>query len=61
MFMYHLLQQMEFSLITGFGESMESFKNIEDKNRIGQGMLQGSSSAPLIYKLASDVSLTTYA
>lgn len=54
MFMYNLLQNMEFHLATGFGLSKQSL------SQVGQGMLQGSSSAATIYNVNSDVSLTTY-
>jgi hypothetical protein len=60
MFMYHLLQNMEFYLLTGFGTSDKSFRNNEDPLLPGQGMLQGSSSAAPIYNICTDVSLTTY-
>jgi hypothetical protein len=51
---------MEFHLITGFGSSAMSFHNNEDPTQIGQGMLQGSSSAAPIYNISNDVSLSTY-
>jgi hypothetical protein len=60
MFLYNLLQNMEFQLSTGFGLSDRTFMNNEDPNQIGQGVLQGSSSAAPIYNVSSDVSLTTY-
>jgi hypothetical protein len=60
MFMYHLLQNMDFHLITGYGPSLQSFKNNEDPLQIGQGLLQGSSSAAPIYNFTTDMSLTTY-
>ncbi len=44
-FMFHLLRNMEFHIITGFGKSLSSFKNNADSTSIGQGVLQGSSSA----------------
>jgi hypothetical protein len=56
-FLYNLLQNMEFTLLTGFGESNVSFKNNEDPVQIGQGMLQGSSSAAPMYTVTTDVSL----
>lgn len=59
-FMYNLLQNMEFYLITGFGPSLTSFRNNEDPVQTGQGMLQGSSSAAPVYNICPDVSLTTY-
>ncbi len=58
--MYHLLQNMEFFLLTGFGISTTSFKNNEDPLLPGQGMLQGSSSATPLYNICTDVSLATY-
>jgi hypothetical protein len=60
MFMYELLHNMEFFLLTGFGISSDSFKNNEDPTMPGQGMLQGSSSAAPIYNISTDVSLATY-
>jgi hypothetical protein len=60
MFMYHLLQNMEFFLLTGFGVSTTSFHNKDDPMQPGQGMLQGSSSAAPIYNICTDISLTTY-
>jgi hypothetical protein len=59
-FMYHLLNDMEFHLITGYGTSTKSFKNNQDPQQIGQGILQGSSSAAPIYMATSDVCLTAY-
>jgi hypothetical protein len=44
LFMYQLLKNMSFHLITGFGRSILSCKNHEN-HEIGQGVLQGSSSA----------------
>jgi hypothetical protein len=43
-FMFHILKHMSFHLVTGFGQSAESFKNDQD-GVTGQGVLQGSSSA----------------
>jgi hypothetical protein len=60
MFMYHLLQNMDFFLLTSFGIYSSSFKNNEDPLLPGQGMLQGSSSAAPIYNISTDVSLATY-
>ncbi len=60
LFMYNLLHNMEFHLITGFGPSLQSFSNNEDPRRPGQGIPQGSSSAAPIYNFNSDVSLHTY-
>jgi hypothetical protein len=59
LFMFYLLHHMSFHLITGFGCSVIEFKNITD-NVIGQGVLQGSSSAAPIYIINSDISLTAY-
>jgi hypothetical protein len=60
LFMFHLLQNMSFHLMTGFGKSVQYFHNNEDPSRPGQGVLQGSSSAAPIFIFNSDVSLTTY-
>ncbi len=60
MFLCNLLQNMEFQLSTGFGLSARTFLNNEDPPQIGQGVLQGTSSAPPIYNINCDVSLTTY-
>jgi hypothetical protein len=49
LFMYNLLQNMEFQLVTGLGESATTFANNEDPKQTGQGILQGSSSAAPIY------------
>jgi hypothetical protein len=51
---------MEFCVITGFGESIKSFRNDDHPTQIGQGMLQGSSSAAPLYNITSDVSLAAY-
>jgi hypothetical protein len=53
---YNLLQKMEFTLLTGFGESSTSFRNNEDPLHIEQVMLQGSSLAAPMYNITSDVS-----
>jgi len=58
-FMYLLLQNMEFNLMTGFGKSDTSYSNT-DGDTTGQGVLQGSSSAAPIYILNLHVSLSTY-
>jgi hypothetical protein len=58
--MYHLLNDMEFHLITGYGTSAKTFKNNQDPKQIGQDILQGSSSAAPIYVATSDVCLTAY-
>jgi len=58
-FMFNLLKNMHFHLVTGFGKSEDSFHNTEN-NVSGQGVLQGSSSAAPIFLLNSDVSLATY-
>jgi hypothetical protein len=57
-FMYNLLHHMEFHILTGFRKSTSSFKNNEDPYSAGQGILQSSSLAALIYNVNSDVSLT---
>lgn len=56
-FMFHLLRQMSFHLVTGFGKSVDAYSNNEDLI-VGQGVLQGSSSAAPIFLLNSDVSLS---
>jgi hypothetical protein len=58
-FMVNLLNSMSFHLITGFGQSEESFSNNQE-GIIGQGVLQGSSSAGSLFLLNSDISLSTY-
>lgn len=58
MFMYRLLQSMEYHLVTGFKVSGISFSNDADPSQIDQGILQGSSSAAPIYNVNMDVSLT---
>jgi len=58
-FMFNLLKNMHFHLVTGFSRSEQSFKNTQN-NTTGQGVLQGSSSAAPIFLLNSDVSLSTY-
>jgi hypothetical protein len=60
LFIFNLLHNMEFHVITGLGQSKHSFTNNEDPVQPGQGVLQGSSSAAPIYNVNSDVSLTTY-
>jgi hypothetical protein len=59
-FMYNLLHNMTFYLMTGFGCSASGFKTNEDLTNIGQGMFQGSSCAAPFYIPDSDVSLSTY-
>jgi len=58
-FMYLLLHHMKFHLITGIGKSSTSYMN-NDNDIIGQGVLQGSSSAAPIFLLNSEVSLCAY-
>jgi hypothetical protein len=60
LFIYNLLHNMEFHLITGYGKSCNHFRNNADIDQPGQGMLQGSSSAAPIYNFTSDVSLSAY-
>ena len=43
-FMYELLKNMKFHLMTSFGKSISSYDNTAD-NKTRQGVLQGSSSA----------------
>jgi hypothetical protein len=58
-FMFHLLKEMSFHLITGFGKSTDCFRNNQNNIR-GQGVLQGSSSACPIYIINSDVSISKH-
>jgi len=58
-FMFNLLKEMKFYLVTGFGQSAGSFNNNQEGIQ-GQGVLQGSSSACPIYIMTSDVCLSTY-
>jgi hypothetical protein len=58
-FMYSLLKEMYFYLITGFGQSTTSFCSNQD-GVCGQGVLQWSSSAFPINIFNSDVSLSAY-
>jgi hypothetical protein len=58
-FMYQLLYNMSFNLITGFGTSSYTYNNT-DNNLSSQGVLQGSNSAAPLFILNSDVSLHTY-
>ncbi len=60
LFIYNLLHNMEFHVITGLGQSQLTFTNNADVSLPGQGVLQGSSSAAPIYNVNSDVSLTSY-
>jgi len=58
-FMYQLIKDINFHLITGFGKSISSYSNTEN-NKTGQGLLQVSSSACPIFILNSNVSLSAY-
>jgi hypothetical protein len=60
LFIYNLLHNMEFHVVTGLGQSQLTFANNADLSLPGQGVLQGSSSAAPIYSVNSDVSLTSY-
>jgi hypothetical protein len=60
LFMHHLLQQMEFHVVTGFGSSTSSFSNNSDPLHVGQGVLQGSSSAAPLFTINSDICLSAY-
>lgn len=60
MLLYNLLHNMEFHVITGYGVSSESFSGNADPEQPCQGMLQGSSSAPPVYNIHSDVALSLY-
>jgi hypothetical protein len=57
--MTQLLKSMPFHLITGFGKSAASYSNNKD-DMLGQGVLQGSSSAAPLFLLNSDISLQMY-
>jgi len=59
-FMHNLLFHMTFHLVTGFSKSAATFSNADDLPNIGQGVLQGSSSACPIYILNSDICLQSY-
>jgi hypothetical protein len=59
-FMFHLLQQMSFHLMTGFSQSASTFSNNDNLALPGQGVLQGRSLAAPIYIFHSDISLSTY-
>ena len=59
-FMHNLLHDMSFHVITAFGRSTHSSSNSDDPSSIGQGVLQGSSSACPIYIFSSNVCLSTY-
>jgi hypothetical protein len=59
-FMFHLLRNMNFHLMMGFGRSVSSYNNSADPTSPGKGVLQGSSSVAPIFIFNSDVSLTTY-
>lgn len=58
-FMFHLLKQMKFHLITGFGQSSTFYHNNVD-GTVGHRVLQGCSSAAPIFILNSDVSLSAF-
>jgi len=58
-FMFNLLKDMHFHLVTGFGKPSSGFTNTQD-NKTGQGVIQGSSSAAPIFILNSDVSISAY-
>jgi hypothetical protein len=58
-FMFQLLKDMRFHLITGYGKSNIGFSN-NDEGGVGQGMLQGSSLDAPIFLLNSEVSLQAY-
>lgn len=59
LFMFNLLHDMSFHLITGLGMSSVSYDNTID-NITGQGVLQGCSSAAPIFILNSDIALASY-
>jgi hypothetical protein len=60
MFMHNLLHDMSFHVITAFGRSALTFSNCDDPTSIGQGVLQGGSSACPIFIFSSGVCLSTY-
>jgi hypothetical protein len=60
MFMHNLLHDMSLNVITAFGRSALTFSNCNDPKSVGQGVLQGSSSACPIFIFSSDVCLSTY-
>jgi len=59
-FMHKLLHDMSFHVVTGYGRSTEIFCNSDNCDSVGQGVLQGSSSACPIYIFNSDACLSTY-
>jgi hypothetical protein len=59
-FMHHLLFNMSFYLVSGFGKSAKIFSNSADAPHIGKGGLQGSSSPCPIYIFNSGICLNTY-
>ena len=59
-FLFTLLIQMKFHILTGYGISQLSFCNDEGAQLPGQGMLQEDSSAASVYNVNSEVSLATY-
>jgi hypothetical protein len=58
-FMFDLLKNMNFHLVTGFGRSPDGYLNHQD-NITGQGVLQGHNLAAPIFLLKSDISLSAY-
>jgi len=59
-FMTLLINQMEYSVATGLGESTKTYKAGANPFFLCQGGMQGSASAAPIYNIHHDVSLTTY-
>jgi len=59
-FMHNLLHDMIFHVITAFGKSTKTLCNSEHPPVVGQGVLQGSSSAGPMFIFTSDTCLSTY-
>mmetsp|Transcript_24392 Transcript_24392/g.34970 ORF Transcript_24392/g.34970 Transcript_24392/m.34970 type:complete len:783 (+) Transcript_24392:946-3294(+) len=58
-FMTQLINQMEYSVATGLGESKKTYKADANQFFKCQGGMQGSTSAAPIFNIHHDVSLTT--
>ena len=59
-FMTKLINNMEYSVATGLGNSTATYKASDNPYFLCQGGMQGSTSAAPIYNIRHDVSLTTY-
>jgi len=59
-FMHNLLHDMTLHVIAAFEKSMKTFCNSEHPPVVGQGVLQGSSSAGPMFIFTSDTCLSTY-